>query len=379
VYTIGINATAIAGQSKLTTNMKKLFAIAVAQAFGMLLNPQQSAALTTTEIVAKTKPAIVWIGTSNDKDFKTGTQGTGFFVDHYTIITNDHVLRGQYNYLFVCTLNGVQYHIDRVCFDDPAADIAVIHTVENSPSFIDLAGIDPAEGNDVVVIGNPRNETGTVTTGIVSAIRTYREFTEMQISAPISHGSSGSPVMNSNGEVIGMAKAVREDGQNLNFAVHLSSLAVAYNHSFEKRVVMKEAAPVTTTTTDSTAPVDDTLQRVAMVASHFLYSIQSAKPAADAGTYLDNKLFEWYGTNNVSKADAIKDLWKHAALYPVQSTVSDWDNASFVKSGNLIVTKVPITWNGTDRQGKVKTVTRFAYVAVNVKTFLIDGVKNDDK
>ena len=51
----------------------------------------------------------------------------------------------------------------------------------------------------------------------------------------------------------------------------------------------------------------------------------------------------------------------------------------FVKSGNLIVTKVPITWNGTDRQGKVKTLTRFAYVAVNVKTFLIDGVKNDDK
>jgi hypothetical protein len=59
--------------------------------------------------------------------------------------------------------------------------------------------------------------------------------------------------------------------------------------------------------------------------------IQSAKPAADAGTYLDNKLFEWYGTNNVSKADAIKDLWKHAALYPVQSTVSDWDNVSFCK------------------------------------------------
>jgi S1-C subfamily serine protease len=240
--------------------MKKLAAIAVAQAFGMLVNPQQSVALTTTEIVAKTKPAIVWIGTSNDKDFKTCTQGTGFFVDQCTIITNDHVLRGKYNYLFVCTLNGVEYHMDRVCFDDPVADIAVIHTVESSPSYIDLADIEPAEGNDVVVIGNPRNETGTVTTGIVSAIRTHSQFTEMQISAPISHGSSGSPVMNSNGEVIGMAKAVLEDGQNLNFAVHLSSLVFAYNHSSEKSVSMKEAAPATTTT-DSTSPVDDTLQK----------------------------------------------------------------------------------------------------------------------
>jgi S1-C subfamily serine protease len=365
-------------RSNRTTKLKKLLTIAAVQALGMLINPQQSTALTTTEIVGKTKSAVVWVGTSNDQEFKSYAYGTGFFVDHYTILTNHHVIAGNYNYIRVSTLSGVQYHIDRVCFDDPVADVAVLHTVESSSAYIELASDEPAEGNDVVVIGNPRNETGTVTTGIVSAIRSYREFRELQISAPISHGSSGSPVMNSNGEVIGMAKAVREDGQNLNFAVHLNSLSFAYNHSLEKSVFMEEAAPVTTET-NSTPPVDDTLQNVVKVASRFLYSIQSAKPAADAGIYLNNKLFEWYGTKNVSKADAIKDLWKHAALYPVQSTVSDWNNASIVKSGNLIVVKVPITWNGTDRLGRVKTVTRFAYVAVNVKTFLIDGVKNDDK
>jgi tetratricopeptide (TPR) repeat protein len=78
----------------------------------------------------------------------------------------------------------------------------------------------PSEGQDIVVIGNPLGLESTVSAGIVSAVRDIPAFGKiLQITAPISPGSSGSPVINSKGEVIGVATLIVTKGQNLNFAV----------------------------------------------------------------------------------------------------------------------------------------------------------------
>ncbi len=78
----------------------------------------------------------------------------------------------------------------------------------------------PQEGESVVVIGNPFGLEGSVTNGIVSAVRDIPTFGRIiQITAPISPGSSGSPVVNMQGQVIGVATLQITGGQSVNFAI----------------------------------------------------------------------------------------------------------------------------------------------------------------
>ena len=84
----------------------------------------------------------------------------------------------------------------------------------------------PEIGEKVVVIGSPLGLEQTAADGIVSAIRQYRSFQKViQITAPISPGSSGSPVVNMRGEVIGVAFMLMSAGQNLNFCVPGENIA----------------------------------------------------------------------------------------------------------------------------------------------------------
>jgi hypothetical protein len=93
----------------------------------------------------------------------------------------------------------------------------------------------PAVGDKVYVVGNPLGLEGTFSEGIISGIRSIESDSILQMTAPISPGSSGGPVMNDSGTVIGVAVATFKDGQNLNLAVpvtYLSRLwAAASQHS----------------------------------------------------------------------------------------------------------------------------------------------------
>jgi S1-C subfamily serine protease len=85
------------------------------------------------------------------------------------------------------------------------------------------------EGEKAIVIGNPTGLTGSVSDGIISAFRENRSL--IQITAPISPGSSGSPVMDENGQVIGVARSVSKQGQNLNFAIAVEKVAATLGWS----------------------------------------------------------------------------------------------------------------------------------------------------
>jgi len=75
------------------------------------------------------------------------------------------------------------------------------------------------DGDDVTVISNPLGQLpGTVSRGIISASRVVNGTKLLQISAPISHGSSGAPVLNARGQVVGIVRSTIEAGQALNFA-----------------------------------------------------------------------------------------------------------------------------------------------------------------
>jgi hypothetical protein len=121
-----------------------------------------------------------------------------------------------------------KYNIGGIVASDPARDLVLlaVEGLKAAPLPIGNSN-EVAVGDAVYAIGNPRGLEGTFSPGIVSSIRKIGEDSLLQITAPISPGSSGGPVVNEKGEVIGVAVATFKGGQNLNFAIpsrYLSAL-----------------------------------------------------------------------------------------------------------------------------------------------------------
>jgi hypothetical protein len=158
------------------------------------------------------------------------TLGSGFFInDHGTLVTNHHVLEGA-RIASAKLYDGRLCPIKMVLADDPAADLMKVQVEvgEYRTPFLLLESRSPALGQHVVAIGSPEGLEGTVSEGIVSGVgRDIGGAVAMpmlQITAPISHGSSGGPVLNLSGEVVGVAALINTEGENLNFAVPASRI-----------------------------------------------------------------------------------------------------------------------------------------------------------
>src|SRR5207249_9807394 len=82
----------------------------------------------------------------------------------------------------------------------------------------------PSPGSNVYAIGNPHGLEKSISTGVLSGVRTVGKRELIQITTPLSHGSSGGPVFESSGKVIGVTASSIEEGQNLNFAVPASAV-----------------------------------------------------------------------------------------------------------------------------------------------------------
>jgi hypothetical protein len=110
---------------------------------------------------------------------------------------------------------------------NPEHDLALVRVEARGLTALGLGDSDAMRpGDPVVAIGNPFGLEDTVSNGLVSARRTVDDdFDVLQISAPIAPGSSGGPIFNERGEVIGIATAVLQGGQNLNFGVPARYLA----------------------------------------------------------------------------------------------------------------------------------------------------------
>ena len=173
------------------------------------------------EIVKKIEPSIIVVLTY-DQDGKLLGQGSGFFINKKgEAITSRHVLEGAIR-AEVKTMDGMIYPIAKIISEDRDSDIIKIEVIipESRIYFLEINPKFPEVGERIVVIGSPLGLEQTVSDGIVSAVRKIPIFGRIiQISAPISPGSSGSPVTNLKGEVIGVATFQMVEGQNLNFAI----------------------------------------------------------------------------------------------------------------------------------------------------------------
>src|ERR1039458_5532114 len=166
-------------------------------------------------ISRKANGAIVSIVMS-DKDGHPIAQGSGFLVSKDgRVVTNYHVIKNGTSALAKLP-NGSFFVVDGVLASDKDRDVAIIKAQGNDLRTLTLGDSDRLQvGEEVVAIGNPLSLESTVSNGIVSGIRSDEGRRLLQITTPISHGSSGGPLFNLAGEVVGITSAALVGGENL--------------------------------------------------------------------------------------------------------------------------------------------------------------------
>jgi tetratricopeptide (TPR) repeat protein len=186
-----------------------------------LQNHTESAAGNMVSLVKKIQPAVVTV-VAYDADKNVTNLGSGFFVDNKgNLVTNYHVLNGAYT-AQIKTYDKKLYPIEWVVAENKHADLIEVRAKipQSSIHWISVTEAEPSVADRVLVVGSPMGLEQTVSEGIVSAFREMPVIGKVfQLSAPISPGSSGSPVINMKGKVVGVVSFQAVKGQNLNFAV----------------------------------------------------------------------------------------------------------------------------------------------------------------
>ncbi|MGB9603497.1 MAG: tetratricopeptide repeat protein [Verrucomicrobiia bacterium] len=185
-----------------------------------------SVAADIPEIVERVKPSILVV-LSYAKEGNVVGQGTGFFISYSgEVITCRHVVANAER-VVVKTSTGRIYAVLQIVAEDVAGDIArlAVRIPSSEVKPLQLSSTAPREGERIIVIGNPLGLELTVSDGIISAFRNTPNGRMIQFTAPISPGSSGSPVFNMKGEVVGIVNGGKPEGQNLNFAVPSERIA----------------------------------------------------------------------------------------------------------------------------------------------------------
>lgn len=195
----------------------------VAAVLGVLVAPPLLAQRATLDAAAiyKRDSASVFVLFVQDSTGSFVAQGSGFLIAGDRIVTNAHVADLGRVYVQLGPAR-VPTKLLRV---DEGSDLAILGLdAELGAAPLSLATEGPAPGDPVCVISNPEGLAGSISAGIASGTRKIGARMMLQITAPISHGSSGGPVFNAGGRVVGIADAFLASGENLNFAVPVVDL-----------------------------------------------------------------------------------------------------------------------------------------------------------
>lgn len=206
-----------------------------------------------TQVIDKVSPSIFLI-TTYDASGNEYAQGTGFFIgSDGTCLSNYHVFQGA-SKAKIKTSDGRVYNVNNVMSWSSESDMLKF-TIKNELNEVfpalKIATVPPKIGEHIFIMGNPLGLEKSVADGIVSAVRHEDPYGEViQITAPISHGNSGSPLMNMSGEVFGIVTYFLSEGQQLNFAVSLKNMNVMDDINALK-FPLEDGQTTTTTTTNN--------------------------------------------------------------------------------------------------------------------------------
>ena len=199
-------------------------------------------AQTVPQIAEKALAATVSLE-MQDRDGEILGFGSGFFIRDKLIATNYHVIEGATQGTAKLVGKDKQYTIEGFTAADKINDLALLKVTVYGVNPLPLGDSDTVRiGETVYVAGNPLGLEGTVSDGIISGRRSEDTKEHLQMTAPISPGSSGGPVLNSKGEVIGVSVATyrRLEAQNLNFAIPSNTLKTLLTRSGNVKLLSEE-------------------------------------------------------------------------------------------------------------------------------------------
>lgn len=183
----------------------------------------QTASLSTEQLFARVNGSVCTI-ISVDADQNLVRRGSGFILkDNRLLVTNAHVLAGFDNAEVKC--GDHRAPIERITNYDGKIDLLLAQTGELDVEGLELSPrVDIPPGSQVYAFGSPYGLEGTISPGLTSTPRNIMGQRYLQISTPISSGSSGGPVTDATGAVIGVTVATLEVAQNINFALPASAI-----------------------------------------------------------------------------------------------------------------------------------------------------------
>ena len=178
-----------------------------------------------SELVARAKRSVVLI-TTYDRNGQPEKQGSGFFLASDRVATNCHVVETA-SRIEVKSFNGQTVFASSVVAMDKTSDLALLQLSEpiSEATPLELEDVAPIDGQPLLLVSNPAGAPGKASFGVVGPSWTFVNFGErMQITAPVAAGSSGAPVLNLEGRVIGIAVMHVESTENLSFAIPVERL-----------------------------------------------------------------------------------------------------------------------------------------------------------
>ena len=183
-----------------------------------------SGGMTAEQISAQCSSSVFYLEVY-DQSGRATASGSGFFISSNGVaVTNYHVIEGASS-AKISTTDGKVYNVSGVYDYDKGRDIALLKIDGSGFSYLTADESNVVNGMTIFAIGSPKGLDNTISQGLVSnANRVISGYGFIQISAPISHGSSGGALLNTSGKVIGITSAGVDEAQNLNFAIPISAV-----------------------------------------------------------------------------------------------------------------------------------------------------------
>ncbi len=198
----------------------------LAAALAALLLAAPAQALDAQALYEKVKGSMVVVYRMANDNRAVGL-GSGFAVgDGTLVVTTQQMVSSASSYVVLKTAEGNLLRDVKVLRVSVESDLAILKIPVALPPMELSPG--PAQvGQEVAAVGTPKGVEGLLTTGVVSGVRTYKNWPIkglIQTTAPFYKGSTGSPLMDGQGRVVGVVNSYVKDGQNLNFAVPVEIL-----------------------------------------------------------------------------------------------------------------------------------------------------------
>lgn len=297
--------------------------------------------------IAKNSNAVVYIEVSNQNKQPIAS-GSGFIIkSDGTIVTNYHVIDGA-SYAKVTLEDGRQYDVDKVLAASREHDLAILK-LKNASDLPVVALGDSGKlspGDEIIAIGSPGGLQlqNTITEGIVSGFRPTSRLAsnekDIQISASISHGSSGGALFNSLGQVVGVTYAGSEQVTNANFAIPINELTPFLSQNINKTLLelanTPDAAPagLKYTLRNGCAVISWNANAESDVKGYYLYESSNSRNGFSRVYVSDG----WFGRTNLIDGTAVKVLADPGETYYFYVTAVNTKGVESGKSNIISVT-----------------------------------------